>query len=697
MTDTGDKPDDPPKPDNDTPDASAPRNDAPLDNPDTRIDDEAELDSVLSQIEALAQARPAPRAPEYEPEHEPERPANIATSADASSGDTTDATGKEDDGTAEDAEDGSATDKTDTKDDSKSGEGAKAASEDKADGDAALPVAPVAPPSKKQDRLPRRARSAGGPGSHIWNVAALLVLVGVAAIAGFTFRDYGMGWDDYAHSEYGELLRQFYLSGFEDRRALSFVNLFYYGGGFDLGAALLAKYLPLTLFETRRLCGAVIGIATLVVTWRLGRRVAGRAGGFFALVALAAMPVFYGHMFMNPKDAPFAFAMVLMLYGLVRVFDDYPRPSAATIVILGVGAGLAVGTRVLAGFWIVAALIAVVPLLLADFRSSGALGRIGRTLLRIVPAIVIAVIVMAAVWPWVATGPMNLVAAIAYFDVFFEKPWPELFNGAVIQVSHMPRAYLPTLFALKMPEIALVLVAGGVIGTLIAVFSARVTPRRKSVLLLVLLAAFLPLIVALAGRPAFYNGIRHFVFLLPAMAVVAGLAASWVVMRAATRGRLAVIVAALLMLAPFALPVMAMKRLHPFEYVYFNDASGGVRAAEGRFMIDYWGLSFKQASEGLRALLARRGEAPSGGRAWKVAVCGPTRAAEVFLGARFAPGSDLKGADFAITLGEFYCREPDLPVTLTVIRDGHVFARVYDVRGMTLSPLDRFPPVRAPN
>ena len=62
---------------------------------------------------------------------------------------------------------------------------------------------------------------------------------------------------------------RFYASGFADQRALSLVNLYYYGGGFDLLAALAAKVLPFTLFETRRLAGrrwsALLG---LLVTWR---------------------------------------------------------------------------------------------------------------------------------------------------------------------------------------------------------------------------------------------------------------------------------------------------------------------------------------------------------------------------------------------------------------------------------------------
>ncbi len=69
---------------------------------------------------------------------------------------------------------------------------------------------------------------------------------------GITFRDYGLGWDDYTHSQYGDLLLKLYGSGFADTRALSFVNLYKYGGGFDMAAALAAKVLPFGLFETRR-------------------------------------------------------------------------------------------------------------------------------------------------------------------------------------------------------------------------------------------------------------------------------------------------------------------------------------------------------------------------------------------------------------------------------------------------------------
>src|SRR5450631_3952657 len=178
---------------------------------------------------------------------------------------------------------------------------------------------------------------------------AIFVLAAVALVASLTFRDYGLGWDDYTHAEYADLLLRMYGSGFKDAGALSFANLYMYGGGFDMAAALLHKVIPLELFETRRLLGAVVGVIGLAVTWRLG--------GLAALLLLALCPTFYGHMFMNPKDAPFAVAMVILMLGLVRLAEEYPQPSPRTILIVGLGAGLSIGSRILGGLALVYALI----------------------------------------------------------------------------------------------------------------------------------------------------------------------------------------------------------------------------------------------------------------------------------------------------------------------------------------------------
>jgi Dolichyl-phosphate-mannose-protein mannosyltransferase len=528
---------------------------------------------------------------------------------------------------------------------------------------------------------------------------AIGVLVVVAVAAAATFRDYGLGWDDYTHSQYGDLLVSLYSSGFTDRRALSFVNLYMYGGGFDLVSALAAKVLPFDLFETRRLVGAVVGLLGLFVTWRLGRRLGGPLAGVIALLLLAACPLYYGHMFMNAKDAPFAVYMAIALLGLVRAFEEYPRATPPTIALCGVGIGLSIGARVLGGFAIINTLLPLLLILAVRSRESGFRSALGQWLSYLppfIPAVILAYIIMGLVWPWSVVSPLNPFHAVEYFSNFFEKPWRELFDGQLILVPDMPRSYVPTLVALKLPELMLALGLCGIVGALVAIVRkpGRLGPDagRRAALFATVLAAVLPVLITVATRPAMYNGIRHFVFLAPPFAVLGGLAAAWIADRLRRYGRAAMAAAAAVLIAGVASPVIEMVRLHPYEYTHFNRIAGGVAGARPRYMIDYWGLSMTQASRELRNVMAQRGEKPDR-PTWVVATCGPHPAVVVGLGSGFTALWDPKGSDFAMMLNEFYCATLDAPVVLEIVRDGVVYARVYDIRGRSVPSLLAYPSV----
>jgi 4-amino-4-deoxy-L-arabinose transferase-like glycosyltransferase len=521
---------------------------------------------------------------------------------------------------------------------------------------------------------------------------ALLLIVALAAL--LTFRDYGLGWDDYAHSEYGELLLAFYGSGFQDQRALSFVNLYMYGGGFDMAAALAAKALPFTLFETRRLMGAAVGIAGLIAAWRIARRAGGPRAGLVALVLLATCPLYVGHSFINAKDAPFAVAMALLLLGLVRACEEYPRPTLATRAIVGIGFGLAFGSRIMGAFGAIEGIGAIAVLWAIEARQDGlrpASRRLGIFALAMLPAVVLAYAVMALVWPWSVAEPLNPLVAVEYFSRFFEEPWRELFGGELILVPDMPASYVPTLMALKMPAIFLGLGLGGAAGALINACRREIVPSRRAVLLLLALAALLPVAVTIVARPAMYNGIRHFVFVLPPLAVLGGIACAWLYDRLRQRSRVLTTTAALVFAAGIVAPVIDMVRLHPYEYTYFNRLAGGIAGARAHYMLDYWALSFKQASQGLAAELARRHEAKPADRRWKLAVCGPHRSPQVELGPDFETTWEPQGADFAMQLGEFYCATFDAPLWVEIKRAGAVYARVYDIRGRSYPSLLTLP------
>jgi hypothetical protein len=266
-----------------------------------------------------------------------------------------------------------------------------------------------------------------------------------------------------------------------------------------------------------------------------------------------------------------------------------------------------------------------------------------------------------------------------------------MFDGAIVSVPDMPWSYLPTLFALQLPEVMLVLMTGAVVSTFALLPRGGVPARRKTILLMLTLAATLPLAIAMVKRPALYNGIRHFVFVIPPMAVLGGVAFAWTMERLRANHRTWQPVVLATFCFGLALSLAEMIRLHPYQYTHFNHIAGTVRAADDRFMLDYWGLALKQASDELREQLVERQEVPPRNRKWKVAVCGPQRPAQVALGPDFTIGWDSNAADFAMTLGEFYCKGLTAPVMVEIKRDDVVFARVYDIRGRSISSLLSIP------
>jgi len=232
---------------------------------------------------------------------------------------------------------------------------------------------------------------------------------------------------------------------------------------------------------------------------------------------------------------------------------------------------------------------------------------------------------------------------------------------------------------------------GGAFIAAVRGWQAEAGVRRRALLLALALAPTLPVIVTVATQPGLYNGIRHFVFILPPLAVLGGLAVAWIAQRLERFGSLAMAAGALAIVAGVASPVIEMMRLHPYEYTYYNRLAGGAVGARPRFMLDYWGLSLTQASRELLAYLAEHHETPPNGK-WTIAVCGPHPPVSVALGPQFELTWNPKGADFAMMLGEFYCAKLDAPMLFHVEREGIDYARIYDIRGRSFSTLFTLPP-----
>src|SRR4029453_11690204 len=117
----------------------------------------------------------------------------------------------------------------------------------------------------------------------------------------------------------------------------------------------------------------------------------------------------------------------------------------------------------------------------------------------------------------------------------------------------------------------------------------RITaPVNVRGLAIVGLAIALPIGAAMVTKPAIYDGLRHFLFVFPPLAALAGVAVSSFI-AAETLPRLVRALGVGILLVAAGTTVVDVASLHPYEYAYFNRSFGGLPAAEGHFETDYWG------------------------------------------------------------------------------------------------------------
>lgn len=536
--------------------------------------------------------------------------------------------------------------------------------------------------------------------ARLTRAASLTLFAAIAAFILLTFRDYGISNDEPVQHAYGQLLLNWYASGFSDESAFHYINLYLYGGLFDLIAAGFQPYVPLPLYEWRHLLSAGFGFVGLIGVWRLGRLLGGEKTGIVAVLMLAVTGMYGGAMFTHTKDVPFAAMMVWSLYCIAALGARLPElPSWRLVVGLGVSVGCALGLRV-GGVFAVFYLMVTVAVGAALLRD---LWLPVRLLPRLLAAGLIALAIMAVTWPWSVLPPTNFFKAMGAFNNFaFDLK--TLFNGQQLPIDQLPPTYMSEYLLIKLPEITLMgLVAAIAMAGVALVRLARDLrhqataellarhPRRLLALLPVLLAVLVPVAFTLADHPPLYNGIRHFLFVLPPVTVLGalGLTAAWRLL--ATASPLPAVAFAATAVALFGVNADTFARLHPYQYVAYNQLVGGTAGAWGRFEGDYWGASLEEASLTLlHGLQQEAAAAPAKAPIhYKVAVCAEDVQVSTHLGPEFEMVEDWDEADFVLTARNVGCDNVPGLTYATISRMGVPLATVFDVRGKN-------PPIELP-
>lgn len=435
-------------------------------------------------------------------------------------------------------------------------------------------------------------QDAGRSGDMCARATTVLLVVAFFLMPLLSF-DFGVTWDEPIRAAHGDMIVDYYTSGFDDTRALDPENevLKYYGALFDSFTSYLHELTQFDLYPLRHVVNSLLGWLILLYVVRLAVLLYGRHAGLVALFLMLISPRFIGHSMNNPKDIPFAAFFLAATYYLLQFTHTRSIYSKKHIGLFILFASLCLLVRpgaLLLLFYLVCILGCVV---LSDFFQERTLVR-EKTLSAALWGMVTLILIFplgTLFWPWAQLNPYW--RPIEALQVVSQFPWESmvLYQGEGILATNLPWHYIPTWIGITSPLVVLLFFFLGL--------GRMLYKREEKSIFLVFFMLFPPVYVMIKGSVV-YDGYRHLLFIYPMMVVLAAGALVWAKDLAAKR---TIYTAALTMMvvAGSYHSIYYMVRNHPNEVVYFNQIVGGVKGALYQYELDYWGNCLKQSAQWL--------------------------------------------------------------------------------------------------
>ena len=435
------------------------------------------------------------------------------------------------------------------------------------------------------------------------------IFLAILATVACTVGDYGIGWDDYVQTRYGDLVLNYFTSCGVDRQCNEFLDLKFYGPPVELWGAALARLAPASRIEIRHLMTAGIALLSIPALFRFGRLLGRPWLGVWAAALLWLTPRFYGHAVLNSKDIPFAVGMIASLGAIASLFA---RRTFRWREMLSCGALLGLTVSVRPGGWLLLGPFYLAASLLVDGQTWLARRRSNptkqlpsqkprtssRTVGKQVAMFAVAWLIMIVAWPWAHSAPLRHPLQAINMSSKFHVVVPVMFAGEILPSDALPRTYLLQFFLITTPLGILVLAIGG-FGACVRKILQNPCGRRSVVYAMALAWFLIPNALFVVMHPNAYDGLRHFLFVLPAIALLAAIGISAIVSYA--RWPWAKCIIAGCIAITLAAPALSMVRLHPYQIAYFNSLVGGTAGASGRYDTEYWLTSYREAMAWIRS------------------------------------------------------------------------------------------------
>lgn len=406
--------------------------------------------------------------------------------------------------------------------------------------------------------------------------------------------DYGISGDEFVDHRHAGYVLDYFAKG--DKTALDQPKtaLHLYGNSVQVITAAISRWFDVdNYYGLRHFVSALVGALGILCVGLMGLRWGGGLCGLLSILLMFFTPRFFGHSMNNLKDVPFAVGYMLSLFYTVRLFDSFPVFRFRHILGVVLGIALALGTRS-GGLILYPMLFMFAGLYYMQYygvREFYKFRRHADGLAKIIQILIIVIVgsyfLSILLWPFALQKPLSGVLTSLTKFTNFNVGLRTIFDGEQMMSNMLPWKYAPKYLCIGMPVVT-------VIGFFCYLFYMVIRKKEFSLISFFLLfAAIFPVYWVINQHSNLYGGIRHLLFVMPPMVLIA--ARFWSGMIHWTKRYLKFIVL-LIFLGLFCLPVIHMIRNHPNEYVYFNEFGGGMKGTYGDYETDYYFNSLRQSA-----------------------------------------------------------------------------------------------------
>jgi tetratricopeptide (TPR) repeat protein len=419
-------------------------------------------------------------------------------------------------------------------------------------------------------------------------------------------RSAGISSDEVLHYQQSVAVYNYFATLGADTTALKtpVTHLKYYGQSYDNLVTTLIRWLDLDdVYGFRHLMSSLMGWLVILITALFAIWMRNYLTGFIVLFLFAVSPTFLGHAQNNLKDVPFAFGYIASVFYIMKFLYNGHKSALSVWLLLLIYIAFAISIRS-GGILLICYLIffLMVHYLLRYLKEKKVnVAELGNKLILVAGVSIGALLLSTLLWPFALQNPFVNILRSYRVMADFPDTFRQIFEGRSEWSDFMPWYYLIKSMWITIPLI----VFAGLLSFML--YYKRIFSNGKGLMYVFLIFTIVfPLVFVMVKNSNLYSSWRQFLFLYPGIVLLSAIGIS--VLFETLKKKYILWIAGLIVFLMSLHPLKFILNNHPYEYMYYNQLTGGLKGAYGNYETDYYYISQTEASQWLINYLKIKGD-----------------------------------------------------------------------------------------